>query len=81
MQEESPPRYETLPVNSPDSGYEYIALTSHNQSFTVPVQVSIETEDTVSTGQVKMEPDHTEEHVSIDVVVNQSLCCIIVLCD
>ena len=79
MQEESPPRYETLPVNKPDPGYENVTPT--DQRFTPPVQESIEMEDIVSTSQVRMVPGHTEEHVSIDVVVNQSLCCIIILCD
>ena len=79
MQEESPPHCETLPVNNPDSGYEYIALASLNQSFTEPVQVSSKMEDTVSTGQVQMEPDHTEEHVSIDVAVDLNR--VILLCD
>ena len=79
MQEESPPRYETLPLNTPGSAYENVALTSINQSFTMPVQESIEIEAIVSPSQIQMEPDHTEEHVSIDVVVYLS--CVIILCD
>ena len=70
MQEESPPQCEALPVNNSESRYECIALASHNQSPTVPVQEYVEIEDIVSTSQVQMEPDHTEEHVSIDVDVD-----------